>query len=167
MVVYRSGSSSANKTATAWGNRLWRYVPLLTWMALIFIGSTDALSASHSELAVRPLLLWLFPRISEQQVAVIHFLVRKGGHLTEYAILAFLAARAFNGSAHEQLRRRWFAVAFSLVVFYAFSDEYHQSFVSSRTASVYDGLIDISGGLAALIFYFWRHATALRKLEHR
>lgn len=166
MAAHRSGSPSSSQTATAWGNRLWRYLPLFTWMAVIFIGSTDALSASHSELAVRPLLLWLFPRISDQQVAAIHFLLRKAGHFSEYAILAFLAARAFTGSAQELLRRRWFAVALVLVILYAFSDEFHQSFEASRTASILDSLIDISGGLAALILYFRRHAAALMKLEH-
>ena len=30
-------------------------------------------------------------------------------------------------------------------------DEYHQSFVPSRTASIFDSLIDIAGGLTAFI----------------
>jgi VanZ family protein len=35
-------------------------------------------------------------------------------------------------------------------------DEYHQSFVPSRTASIYDSLIDVVGGLTALtIFAIW------------
>ena len=87
--------------------------------------------------------------------------------MTEYAILGLLAARAFHGSAHAGLRRRWFEVALSLVVLFAFSDEFHQSFTPSRTASVYDSLIDITGGLAALLFYFWRHSHAGRKLKEQ
>lgn len=38
-----------------------------------------------------------------------------------------------------------------LVVTFALVDEYHQSFVATRTASIFDSLIDIAGGLAALI----------------
>lgn len=148
-------------------NRFWRYAPLGAWMAVVFFASTDALSASHSGLVIKQLLLWLFPHISEQEIAAIHFLIRKAGHFTEYAILALLAARAFSGSGHEQLRRRWFAVALSLILLYAFSDEFHQSFVSSRTASVYDSFIDISAGLIALILYFRRHSAARRKLKER
>ncbi|HEY3027817.1 MAG TPA: VanZ family protein [Pyrinomonadaceae bacterium] len=148
-------------------NRFWRYGPLVAWMAVIFFASTDVFSASHSGQLIRPLLLWLFPNISAGQISTIHSLIRKAGHLTEYAILGLLAARAFYGSAHAGLRRRWFAVSLSLIVLYAFSDEFHQSFTSSRTASVYDSFIDISGGLAALILYFRRHAQAARKLKEQ
>ncbi len=49
------------------------------------------------------------------------------------------------------LQRHWFLSALLLVAVFALVDEYHQSFVPSRTASVYDSLIDTSGGLAALI----------------
>ena len=40
----------------------------------------------------------------------------------------------------------------TLVVVYALLDEYHQSFVPSRTASIFDSLIDMAGGLTVLIF---------------
>jgi VanZ family protein len=42
-------------------------------------------------------------------------------------------------------------MALSFVVCYALFDEFRQSFVPSRTASIYDSLIDISGGLTALL----------------
>ena len=167
MVAYGSISRAPIQTPYSRWDRFWRYAPLLAWMVVIFFASTDAFSASHSGRLIRPLLLWLFPHISEGKISTIHFLIRKAGHLTEYAILGQLAARAFYGSAHEALRRRWFAAALSLMVLYAFSDEFHQSFTSSRTASVYDSLIDISGGLAALILYFRRHARAGRKLKEQ
>src|SRR3989440_7676816 len=122
------------QTHSRW-NRFWRYAPLVAWMAVVFFASTDAFSASHSGQLIRPVLLWLFPHISEGQIFTIHFLIRKAGHLTEYAILGLLAARAFYGSTHARLRRRWFEVALSLIVLYAFSDEFHQSFTPSRTAS--------------------------------
>ena len=148
----------SHQEMTSWRNRVWRYAPLLAWMAVIFFASTGALSASNSGLAIQPLLHWLFPNITDTGVAVIHSLVRKAGHLIEYAILAVLAARAFSGSAHKGLRQRWFAAALGLVVLYSFSDEFHQSFEASRTASVFDCLIDITGGLAALVFYRERQA---------
>ncbi len=69
----------------------------------------------------------------------------------EYAILALLLARAFRTSLREFLRNHWFAVSLTFVALYALSDEFHQSFVSTRTASIYDCLIDTAGGLAALL----------------
>src|SRR5215213_5743125 len=126
-----------------WRARAWRYLPLLLWMALIFFFSTGELSASNTSRIVRPLLLWLFPDISEERIALAHFIVRKAAHFTEYAILALLAARAFIGSTHPSLRRRWLTSALVLVVLYALSDEFHQTFVPSRTGSIYDSFIDM------------------------
>jgi VanZ family protein len=119
-------------------------------MTLIFFFSTGELSASNTSLIVRPLLLWLFPSIGEETLNLAHFLVRKAAHFTEYAILALLAARAFRSSSQQTLRR-WFTSSLLLVIFYALSDEYHQTFVPSRTGSIYDSLIDMTGGLAALL----------------
>ena len=166
MAADGSISRMPDQTHSPW-NRFWRYGPLVAWMAIVFFASTDAFSASHSGQLIRPVLLWLFPHISEGQISTIHFLIRKAAHLTEYAILGLLAARAFYGSAHAGLRRRWFAVSLALIAVYAFSDEFHQSFTPSRTASVYDSFIDISGGLAALIFYFWRRIHAGPKLKEQ
>ena len=138
-------------------SRFWRYAPLIAWMILIFVASTGELAARKTSLLVRPLLLWLFPDISEARIDLAHFWVRKSAHFAEYAIFALLAARAFTTSSHEKLRRGFFYAALLLVGLYAFSDEFHQSFVSTRTGSIYDSLIDIAGGLTALIVYVvWR-----------
>jgi len=131
-------------------HRLSRYGPLVVWAALIFIGSSSVLSASHTSVVLRP-VIWLFPHVSEATLASIHFFIRKTGHFTEYAILALLAARAFSTSSREILRARWFWISLLFVVAYSLSDELHQSFVPSRTASIYDSMIDSAGGLTALV----------------
>lgn len=139
-------------------SRLWRYGPLVLWLAGIFFASTDELSGSKTTLVIEPLLRWFFPHISVQSVEAVHLLVRKAGHLTEYAVLALLAARAFSASRHALLRVHWFLASLVLVSCYALSDEYHQSFVPSRTASIYDSLIDVSGGLLALVLVaLWKN----------
>ena len=86
-------------------------------------------------------------------MAAVHFLTRKAGHFTEYAVLAFLTRRAFITSSHAFLRRYWFQLGLLLVVIYGLLDEFHQSFVPSRTASVYDSVIDIAGGLTVLLIF--------------
>lgn len=130
-------------------------------MGLIFSASTGEFSASNTSLIVRPLLLWLFPDISEERIALAHFLVRKAAHFTEYAVLGLLMARAFTSSSQQFLKRRWFAVSLLLIAIYALSDEFHQSFVASRTASVFDSMIDTAGGLAALVLYRRRRRRSL------
>ena len=101
-------------------------------------------------------MLWLFPNTSPETMATIHFITRKIAHFTEYAILGLLAARAFWSS------KRWFLISAVLVVVYALIDEYHQSFVPSRTASVFDSFIDMLGGLTALIFLSRKGAKTQR-----
>ena len=132
-----------------------RYLPLILWLGFISFASSASFAASNTSRIIGPLVLWLFPNTSPDTLLVIHMITRKVAHLTEYAILGFLAARAFRGSPRLGLRSRWFIVSLVLIIAYALIDEYHQSFVPSRTASVYDSLIDITGGLAALIMV-WR-----------
>lgn len=144
-------SRSVEKINSSTRRRLWRYGPLLLWIAFISFASTSEFSAANTSQIIRPLLLWLFPNLSEARLAVIHFLTRKAGHFTEYAALAFFASRAFITSSNSFIQRYWFRLGLLLVVIYAFLDEFHQSFVPSRTASVYDSAIDVAGGLSVLL----------------
>ncbi|MEJ7617465.1 MAG: VanZ family protein [Pyrinomonadaceae bacterium] len=140
-------------TARAPGNRLWRYGPVVIWMAFIFVASTSALSASNTSGLSRRLLQSFFSApMDEEQFAFWHFLIRKFSHFAEYAVLALLLARAFATSSLIVLRRRYARAALLLVAAYALLDEFHQSFVPGRGASLYDSLIDIAGGAFALAF---------------
>lgn len=136
--------------------RLSRYLPLLIWLAFIFLASSNGFSAGNTSLIVGPLVRWFVPDISPSALANVHFFTRKAAHFTEYAILGFLAARAFSNSRHELLRRKWLLFAAILIVVYSLLDEYHQSFVPSRTASVYDSFIDMAGGVTALAVVYLR-----------
>jgi VanZ family protein len=129
---------------------LWRYGPVAAWVCFIFFASTASFSADNTSRIIRPLLLWLSPGISEASINQVHFLVRKAAHFTEYAVLALLAARAFSASPRRGLSRWWWLASFALVACVALSDEFHQSFVPSRTASIYDSLLDMAGGATAL-----------------
>lgn len=120
-------------------------------MAFISFASTGNFSAGNTSRIIGPLVLWLFPDTSPETLLTIHGITRKLAHLTEYALLGILAARAFRGSSREGLRERWFLVSLVLVIVYALLDEYHQAFVPSRTGTIYDSLIDIAGGFAALV----------------
>lgn len=149
------------------GTRVWRYAPLVSWMLFIYLASTSGFSADNTSRILRPLLLWLFPHISEERIGALHFLIRKAAHFTEYAVLGFLAARAFIGSSHQVLNENWITAGTVLVVAYALLDEFHQSFVSARTASLFDSLIDIAGGLFALICFAYFNRYRLHTLPNR
>jgi VanZ family protein len=127
-----------------------RYLPLVIWLGFISYASSNSFSASNTSRIIGPLVLWLFPNTSAETLATIHFITRKIAHFTEYAILGLLAARAFRTSPRRAISQRWFLISATLVIVYALIDEYHQSFVPSRTGSIVDSLIDMAGGLTAL-----------------
>lgn len=122
-------------------------------MIFIFIGSTDLLSAEHTSRFIGPFLRWLAPDVSDATVASVQLVVRKCAHLTEYAILAALLFRAFRQSRRRLGRA--LAMSFFIAAVYAGLDEFHQSFVASRTGSPWDVLIDCAGALAGVLIY-WR-----------
>lgn len=123
-------------------------------MAIIFSASSDRGSFQHTSRIVAPLLRWLFPGISESTVHLVVVLVRKAAHLSEYAVLGLLVWRLLARPAANPTRQwRWPDAQRSLllVLLYAASDEFHQRFVPTRQASVWDVLLDTVGGFSALL----------------
>jgi len=127
------------------------WIAAVSWIILIFLGSTDALSAEHTSRFLVPLLYWVDPGISWAAINTIHTVIRKLGHVTEYAILAILLWRAIGGG--KSLKPR-ISVLFGLIwcacAILAASDEFHQSFIPSRMPSVHDAMIDACGALLGL-----------------
>ena len=128
-----------------------RYGPLMLWTGVILYASTDGFSAGNTSRIIRPLMLWLFPEITEAQLGTVHLWTRKTAHFVEYAILAFLARRAFITSTRDLLKNHWFALSLILVMLVAAIDELHQSYVQARTGSIYDSFIDVAGGFTVLV----------------
>lgn len=137
------------------------WLPVAVWMALIFSGSGDSRSASHSSRIIAPLVRWLCPDVSEETLNLVVLLVRKCAHLTEYAVLAWLFWRAVRKPVKHD-RRPWSwrlaGGAILFVMLYAASDEWHQSFVPNREGCVRDVLIDTVGAMLgmALLWGNWR-----------
>ena len=143
------------------------WMPAILWMALIFVGSTDLLSAEHTSRFLVPFLRWLDPQISWAALNEIQMVVRKLGHVTEYAILAALLWRAVRGVAGWQTKM---SILFAVVGFgcaiFAVSDEFHQSFVASRTASPWDALLDTVGAtLAQVSLWLWHSQKRKAKVD--
>ena len=141
-------------------NFLKYWLPVLIWLGVIFLGSTDMLSAEHTSRFLVPFLRWINPQISFATLNAIQLGIRKLGHLTEYAVLAMLLWRALRSGTRWQikmsiLRLRSGQVLFLTVLLacglFAAIDELHQSFVPSRTASRNDVMIDICGALIGLL----------------
>ena len=128
------------------------WLPLPIWLGVIFVGSTSVMSAEHMSRYVVPFLLWLKPGMSPKTIWIILVIMRKCAHVTEYAILALLLWRALRSgpTLRTKLPTLFSAVLLACAVFAA-SDEFHQSFVKSRTPSVGDVLLDVVGALFGLL----------------
>ena len=72
-------------------------------------------------------------------------------HLMEYALLGFLSVLALRATFNISLRRA-LAVAILFSILYAISDEWHQSFVPGRDASLTDLAADAAGSLMGALF---------------
>ncbi len=84
-------------------------------------------------------------------------------HAGVYALLAFLAARAFATLPRPYTPRTlaWAAALFA--TFYGLSDEVHQAFVPDRTADIWDLAADAFGAFAGAVFYRWRVNGGVRR----
>jgi VanZ family protein len=108
--------------------RLYYWLPVLLWMAVIFLFSSQPYSGD----------------VTRRFLGEFNLPVRKLAHASEYAVLFFLANRAIQATGGKFARQaNWLAL--SLCFFYALSDEWHQSFVPGRSASLFDALIDTLG----------------------
>ena len=146
------------------------WLPLLIWLGVIFVGSTNLMSTEHTSRYMVPFLLWLKPGMSPKTIWIILVIVRKSAHVTEYAILALLLLRALRSV--PDLRNKtpilFGAVLLGCAVFAA-SDEFHQTFVKSRTPSIHDVFLDVAGALIGLLIgtSFTHHGPKTRRSTTR
>jgi len=142
------------------------WLPVFIWLGVIFAGSTDIFSAEQTSRYLVPFLRWLDPQISISTIAMIHFALRKLGHLIEYAVLAAFLWRALRSGTNIRAKMSTlFAGVWVACAIFAVSDELHQSFIASRSASLLDVMIDTSGAVVGLAICVLFAAWANRKLK--
>ena len=128
------------------------------WTALILSTSNGAFSSAHTGSILDTLFAH---RLSPAALATLNIVFRKSAHLTGYGILGALWFRALRGS-RGGWSWRWVLGAVAIAAAVAGIDEWHQSFVPSRGASVYDVLLDTVGALMAnVIIRFMVKRTSL------
>jgi VanZ family protein len=132
------------------GGFLKYWSPPIIWMSAIFFFSTDIFSGNNTGSPLWEVLGFIYPGLTHELFNSIHFYLRKAGHFSVYAILALLLFRGFRSGAVMRWRWNWALASLLVVVFYAALDEYHQTFTRHRSGSIYDSMIDASGGVAAM-----------------
>ncbi|MDQ6801745.1 MAG: VanZ family protein [Acidobacteriota bacterium] len=131
--------------------RLW--LPAFLWTAVIFAASSASFSSSNTGGFLEKLIHTIAGgRINPTVIEVLHFMIRKLSHVAEYGILGILVYRAVRAERPgRDIRWALAAILFAAVV--GSLDELHQAFVPSRTATVWDTVIDTLGATLAVLFF--------------
>lgn len=135
-------------------------------MTVIFLLSHQNKDDSRetSEWVLR-LLNWLHLDLESLKRHEALFYVRKLAHMTEYAILALLATYALRLQLEPPRLWLW---AWIGCVLYAATDEWHQSFVPGRGASVLDVGIDSLGALIGIAgLWAWESFRSHKQLANK
>jgi len=125
----------------------------VVWALVIFCLSTGPFGPGFTAPLLAGALSLVHLTVSTPHFEVLHLCVRKAAHLAEYAIFAYLLGESSEEPPFPWRQRRLLA-CFLILVAYSLTDEYHQSFVPGRTASLTDCGIDSVGGALGMLVYY-------------
>lgn len=132
--------------------RVLNWILLILWAIFIFSNSADTgkTSGGKSDVIADYVIDAVYPDYENMDVAEkeslhsnVVFIVRKGAHITEFAVLGVLTSLLI--SQYIDKRRIWYPASIVCSVIYASTDEFHQLFVPGRGGQVRDVLIDSIG----------------------
>ena len=143
------------------------WIATILWLIVIAIESTSYLSSHNTSRILYPLLHFLFG-IDLERFESLHFYIRKGGHIFGYGMLSILLFRAWRETLTltraAQWTMRWALLAVLGTALVASLDEWHQSFIPSRTGTPWDVLLDTCAGIVAqILILLWIRFFVMRR----
>jgi VanZ family protein len=109
------------------------FAPVIIWAAVIFFLSAQEMLPGFT-------------------LSIPDFLLKKTGHIIVYALLYFLTLRGFK-KVGRSIHHSWH-ISIVICLLYAVLDEFHQSTVPGRTATVRDVGFDLLGVGLAFLYKF-------------
>lgn len=109
------------------------FTPVMVWAAIIFYLSAQEMLPGFT-------------------LSIPDFLLKKTGHILVYAILYLLTLRGFE-RVGRPIDNSWH-ISIIICLLYAILDEFHQSTVPGRTATVRDVGFDLLGVSLAFLYKF-------------
>jgi VanZ family protein len=137
------------------GRILAGWIPAIIWLCVITLESTELGAGENTSRILYPLLHFLF-NLDPIRFAVWHFYIRKTGHFAGYAILSWLLFRAwratwpFAGAGAWSFH--WARISFCMSALVASLDEWHQTFIPTRTGRWQDIVLDSLAALCMQVF---------------
>ena len=132
--------------------------PAVVWIAIIAVESTDVFSSEHTGGMLYRLLTHLFRHVNFYKFLVFHHYLRKTGHVVGYGMLSLLLLRGWRVTLGRvpALLMRATLLSWLGTLFVAAMDEWHQSFIPSRTGTVWDVALDTVAGVGFLVVAYLR-----------
>ena len=123
------------------------FIPSILLMIFIFSLSNQTGEESGSLSAT--IVLWIQNNL---HITISEFVIRKGAHMSEYAVLCFTFLYGFYKSGCSIKQIIMYSILCSFL--YACSDEMHQLYIGGRAGQFADVLIDTSGAIIASTLYY-------------
>jgi len=164
---YKPLPPQPSEASWLWWFKVW--TPAALAVAIICVESTDLFSSNNTSSFLRPIVEHWFGPINENAWQLYHHYLRKTGHFVGYGLVAFTFLRAWLHTLNLRtqislpawrLKSTLLAIVSTAIV--ASCDEYHQTFIPSRTGTPYDVLLDTCGAtvLCLLVWLIcWRKQT--------
>jgi VanZ family protein len=142
-----------------WWLKVW--LPVAIAIAVICTESTDTFSAQNTSSWLRPIMERWFGAFSDVRWESFHHYLRKTGHFVGYGTVGFtflrawlhtIARRGISSLLSWRLESSILAILSTAIV--ASGDEFHQTFIPSRTGTPVDVLLDTCGA-TALCLLVW------------
>jgi VanZ family protein len=168
-IFFSRANSNPKRDLPSWHRFAFVWTPALLGVVVIAIESTATFSAANTSSWLRPIAEAIFGRLSDPTWELAHHLLRKTGHFLGYGTLCILFLRAWLLTLADNRRlltdRAWrlssWARAILSTAFIASCDEFHQSFLPSRTGKFSDVVLDTIGATilsAVVLAAVWRRA---------
>ena len=124
------------------------------WLGLIAVESTNLLSAANTSRILYP-IFHFFTGVDPVRFVLWDYYIRKTGHFVGYFGLSVLLFRAWRATlpfaSSSRWSMQWARISFLMTALVASLDEWHQTYLTSRSGSLYDVLLDGFAALAAQI----------------
>jgi hypothetical protein len=145
-------------TPLQWANVWW---PSLINFAIVANESTDRFSAEHTRHLFYHWFSAHIMAVNWETWGLINWELRKFGHFTGYGVICLIFYTCWTRTllphveeTFARLRRRRALGAIVSTFLLASLDEFHQTFIPSRTGSFHDVVTDTVGGFFALVIWY-------------
>jgi VanZ family protein len=139
-------------------NLLRAWWPAVVWIGLIVLESTDSFSAQNTSSVLYVILTHIFGAIDINKFDIFHHYLRKTGHFVGYGMLGLLLLRGWWATFRQaqNLLLRAILLSWLGTTMVAGLDEWHQTFIPSRTGTIRDVGLDTAASIVFLVVAYLR-----------